>query len=289
MTTPSPAVAVTFLGAATLLISDGITHLLTDGFFTRPPALRVAFGRLRSDPAAVRAGLARAGICRLDAVLVSHSHYDHALDAPQVARAAGAQVVGSASTANIARGAGLPEAHITVAVPAQPLAFGAFRVTFLPSAHSRPNLATGQIDHPLRQPARASVFKEGGCFSILVEHPAGTLLVHASAAYLPGALSAARADAALLSLGSLGRRSPAFRNAYFDATAGLTGARVVYPIHHDDFTRPLGERLRHMPWWMDDIPAALHALRAWAAARGVRVTELQPWQPVFLLPRSQEM
>ena len=50
MTTPSPAVSVTFLGAATLLISDGQTHLLTDGFFTRPPALRVAFGRLRSDP-----------------------------------------------------------------------------------------------------------------------------------------------------------------------------------------------------------------------------------------------
>ncbi len=279
-----PAVTAAFLGAATLLLSDGTTHLLTDGFFSRPAWPRVAFTRLRPDLSAIHNGLARAGIQRLDAVLVSHSHYDHALDAPEVARAANARLVGSESTANLARGAGLPEAQIQVIRPAEPLTFGAFRVTFLPSAHSAPNLSPGLISTPLRMPAHARAFKEGGCFSILVEHPCGSLLIHSSAAYLPGALAGCRADAALLSLGSLGRRSSAYRRAYFDQVAGAVGARVVYPIHHDDFTRPLGSLVRPMPWWMDDTPAALRALRRWAAEHAVSVAEFQPWQPLHILP-----
>ncbi len=281
---PAPAVHATFLGAASLLLSDGRTQLLTDGFFTRPSWPRVLFTRLRPDQAAIRAGLARANIHELDAVLVSHSHYDHALDAPAVAAATGACLLGSETTANIARGAGLSEAQIEVVEPGKPLAFGAFRVSFLPSAHSRPNLASGHISRPLSLPAHASSYKEGGCFSILVEHPCGALLIQPSAGFIFGGLDGRHAAVALLSLGSLGRRSPPYRRDYFEQVAGAVGAQVIYPIHHDDFTRPLGDTLRRMPAWMDDIPAALGALQAWAAPRGVRVGELRPWQPTPILP-----
>ena len=34
--------AVTFLGVSTLLVDDGTSALLTDGFFTRPSVVRVA-------------------------------------------------------------------------------------------------------------------------------------------------------------------------------------------------------------------------------------------------------
>ena len=40
--TRRPRVSVSFLGVATLLFSDGETHLMTDGWFTRPgPIFRV--------------------------------------------------------------------------------------------------------------------------------------------------------------------------------------------------------------------------------------------------------
>ncbi len=211
------------------------------------------------------------------------AHYDHALDAPEVARVTGAQLVGSESTANIARGAGLPEAQIAVVRPAGPLDFGAFRVTFLPSAHAAPNLAPGRISTPLRTPARASAFKDGGSFSILVEHPSGNLLIQSSAGFVPGALEGRAAAVALLSVADLGRRSPAFRRAYFDQVAGAVGARLVYPIHHDDFTHPLDAALRYLPAWMDDTPTALRSLRDWAAQHAVRVAEFLPWQPTLLL------
>ncbi len=276
--------SITFLGAAALFITDGQTRLLADGFFSRPPLLQVAFGRIQPDVPAIRRGLERAGIDRLDAVLVSHAHYDHALDAPEVARRCGALLAGSESSANLARGWGLPERQIRAVLPGERLVFGAFRVTFLPAAHARPNLAAGEIRRPLASPARASAYRDGGCFTLLFEHPAGAFLVQSSAAFLPGALAGVRADASLISLAALGRRPEAYRRAYFEELAGRVGARVVCPIHHDDFLRPPGEEPALMPRWMDDTPAALRSLEAWAALRGVEVRRLPPWKPVPLLP-----
>ena len=278
----NPALQATFLGTTSLLFSDGKTCLITDGFFSRPPLSRVALGRISPDRTAIKRGMARAGITRLDAVLVCHSHYDHALDAPEVARLGGALLAGSPSSANVARGWGLAEAQIRVVQAGDALTFGAFRVRFLPSTHALPNLEAGTINRPLVPPARASAYKDGGCFSLLIEHPAGSLLLQSSAGFIPGGLAGVHADAALLSLATLGRRSPNYRLAYFEQVAGLTGARVIYPIHHDDFTRPLGEEVTFLPRWLDDTAAALQSLEVWAGQRGVKVGHLPPWQAIPL-------
>jgi L-ascorbate metabolism protein UlaG (beta-lactamase superfamily) len=272
----------TFLGTTSLLFSDGKTCLLTDGFFSRPPLWRVALGRIAPDRTAIERGMTRAGITRLDAVLVSHSHYDHALDAPEVARLGGALLAGSPSSAHVARGWGLAEEQIRVVQSGDSLTFGAFRVSFLPSTHALPNLEAGTIDRPLVPPARASAYKDGGCFSLLIEHPAGSLLLQSSAGFIPNGLAGVHADAALLSLAMLGRRSPRYRLAYFEQVAGLTGARVVYPIHHDDFTRPLGDKVTFLPRWLDNTAEALRSLEDWAAQRGVQVSHLPPWQAMPL-------
>jgi L-ascorbate metabolism protein UlaG (beta-lactamase superfamily) len=242
----------------------------------------VALGRIAPDRTAIERGMARAGITRLDAVLVSHSHYDHAMDAPEVARRGGALLVGSPSSANVARGWGLAEEQIRVVQAGDALTFGALRVRFLPSTHALPNLEAGTIDLPLVPPARASAYKDGGCFSLLIEHPSGSLLLQSSAGFIPDGLAGVHADAALLSLATLGRRSPRYRMKYFEQVAGLTGARTVYPIHHDDFTRLLGEEVTFLPRWLDDTAAAQRSLEDWAVQRGVRVGQLPPWRQIPL-------
>ena len=86
MRAPSgPGISVTYFGNTTILVSDGETKLLVDGFFSRPNALRVARGRVQPDPAIIAEQLALGGVGRVTALLVGHSHYDHALDAPIVA------------------------------------------------------------------------------------------------------------------------------------------------------------------------------------------------------------
>lgn len=243
------ALTATWLGVTALLLDDGEQALLIDPFFSRPPLWRVATGRaLQPDEAAIRRGLERAGVRQLAAVLVSHSHYDHAMDAGVVARMTGARLLGSASTANIGRGAGLSEAQIAVAVPGQAYEFGRFRLRLIESRHAgasggRP---TGDIERPLTPPAPALDYRLGGTYSIAIEHPDGALLHHGSAGYVPGALRAVRAEVVFLGVALIDELAP-----YLEQTADAVQARRVVPVHWDNFGRPLEAPLRAMPFAVD--------------------------------------
>ncbi|WP_394780911.1 MBL fold metallo-hydrolase [Undibacterium sp.] len=248
---------VTFLGVATLLIDDGETAILTDGFFTRPDRTTVLVGRVAPDPALIASTLQRAGIHHLAAVIVSHSHYDHALDAPEVAKQTGALLVGSGSTANIGRGWGLPEQKIRVVHGGEQLDFGRFHVQLIKSRHAPTGFTGGEIDVPLAPPARATDYKEGDSYSILVQHGQRSLMVQSSAGFVEGALQGKHADVIFLGVGTLGMQGESFRNAYWQQVVRAVGARRIFPIHWDDFTRPLTQDLVALPYPFDDFSTSM--------------------------------
>ncbi|HEX8868363.1 MAG TPA: hypothetical protein VF821_22075, partial [Lentzea sp.] len=124
-----------FLGTSSVLLSDGETGVLTDGFVTRPGLARVAFGRIAPDPRVVRGAFERLGTPEIAAVVCVHSHYDHALDAPVWAELTGADLVGSQSTANIGRGLGVPERSLRVVGEGDVLTYGRFELTFVHTEH----------------------------------------------------------------------------------------------------------------------------------------------------------
>jgi L-ascorbate metabolism protein UlaG (beta-lactamase superfamily) len=267
-----------FLGVSTILLDDGDTALLTDGFFSRPGLLRVRFGRVRPERARITAALRQAGISHLDAVFVVHSHYDHALDAPEVAAATGARLIGSASTRNIARGHDFPDERFELVAIGKPLPIGRFRLTALPARHSPGDLAPGQLDRPLHSPARATDYKTGDCYTLHVRHGERELLIHASAHSLPGALDGHRADTVYLGIGALGKQNEAFREEYWDRLVTATGARRVVPIHWDDFTRPLDRPLRPFPAFFDDFTTTMAFLTRKAERTGVALALPVPGQ-----------
>ena len=127
--TANSALRVTFLGVSTLHVTDGVTSLLTDGFFSRPGLARVVAWRIAPKAERIDAALRNARIDRLDAVLPVHTHYDHALDSGFIAERTGAVLVGGSSAARLGRGAGLPPDRIHRAVPREPIHFGSFSVT----------------------------------------------------------------------------------------------------------------------------------------------------------------
>ena len=65
---------------------------------------------------------------RLAAIIPVHSHYDHAMDVGAIANRSSAAVVGTESTANIARGAGVPDEQIILVTNGDTLEFGKFTV-----------------------------------------------------------------------------------------------------------------------------------------------------------------
>ena len=111
---------VTFFGTTTLLFDDGRDQILFDAHLTRPSLPRYVFGRGETDRAMAEELIRLHGIDRLRAIVVSHSHHDHVMDAPYLALRCGAELYGSASTLNVARGGGVPEErgiHCLVQLP----------------------------------------------------------------------------------------------------------------------------------------------------------------------------
>lgn len=232
---------VTFLGVSTLLISDGETKLMTDGFFSHPGL--EDFASIEPDIAVIRQNLAALDAAQLDAVLVLHSHYDHVMDAPEVTRQTGALMLGSESTLNVGRGWGLEEEQMQLIVPGEPYTFGRFTLRFLRSAHV-PGLFDDEgetIDSPLTPPTAAVNYKEGGSYSLLISHPDGVALVQATANYRPGALDGIKADVVFLGIGGLflQEEQEVYQQQYYDQVVTAVAAKTIVPIHWDSLFKPL--------------------------------------------------
>lgn len=268
-----------FLGTSSVLLTDGATAVLGDGFVTRPGLLRVGLGRIAPDRAIVRAAIDRLGARDLAAVFCAHSHYDHALDAPLWSLETGAELVGSASTANLGRGVGLPESALRVVTDGDTVSYGEFRLTFVDSVHSPGDHFPGTVDAPLTPPARARDWKTGSAFSVLIAHPLGRILLHASANYRPGMLAGHRADVVYLGIGVLGRQPADFTHRYWDEVVLATGARRVILVHWDDLFVGLNRPLRAAPHFFDHVDVAIDALLSLAARDNVELAIPVAWQP----------
>jgi L-ascorbate metabolism protein UlaG (beta-lactamase superfamily) len=277
---PDAPLSVTWMGVATLLLDDGSSALMTDGYFSRPSLARVAAGKVSPSPARVDGCLARAKVSRLEAVVPVHTHIDHVLDSPLVADRTGAKLVGGRSAANVGRGYGLPEDRVVVAASGQPIRLGAFDVTLVESHHCPPDRFPGAIKAPLRPPVKASAYRCGEAWSTLVHHRPSDrrLLIQGSAGFIKGALAGHRADAAYLSVGQLGLRPRPYLLDYWDQTVRAVGARRVILIHWDDFFRPLSKPLRALPYAGDDLDVSIRVLDELAAHDGVALHMPTVWQ-----------
>jgi L-ascorbate metabolism protein UlaG (beta-lactamase superfamily) len=91
---PQAPLTVTWLGVTTLLIDDGESALMTDGFFTRPSLPKVRLRSIAPSQPRIQDCLSRAGVCHLEAVIALHTHYDHAMDCAVVADRTGAPIAG---------------------------------------------------------------------------------------------------------------------------------------------------------------------------------------------------
>lgn len=281
-------VAVTYLGVSTLYITDGDTHLMVDGFFSRPPAWKLGVGRIDPDEEAIDWALAKAGITQVDAIFPVHSHYDHAMDTAVVAQKFGADMLGGLSTMNIGRGAGVPENKLVQVEEGKPYRYGRFTVTFIESEHAPlPSNSgiDGEITEPLEPPQPYSAWKMGEAWSILISHHARdgvkTMLVQGSAGFRPDNLQGRTADAVFLGVGGLGSLTTDYQNAYWAEFVEKPGAAKVYPTHWDDFTQPLTQPLQGQKAEIFGVKASLDwVMQKRAAPNGPRVELLQSFVTV---------
>ncbi len=242
----SSTVTFTWFGVTTLLFDDGETQVLVDGFISRPSIVDTVLNRnVTNDAPMINYVLNEYDIRRLAAIVPVHSHFDHAMDVGAIANRTSASIIGSETTANIARGVGVPEDQIIVAEDGAEFSFGQFTVTLIPSVHAPVGLRgtiplPGTVDEPLEVPAPVTAWREGGSYSVVIAHPEGTTIVQGSAGYISGALASVQADVVMLGVGLLEGLGRDYAEAYWQDLVTATGAKRVFPVHFDDYTQPLG-------------------------------------------------
>lgn len=236
------ALRIRWLGTAGHVIESARTTLLIDPFLTRPALARLA-RRLAPDEGAIRARLP----ARVDAVACGHSHYDHLLDAPTIARITGALLIGSATACNFARAAGVAESQlVTVPPEGRAVTIGDMTLRFVPSLHGRILMHrvpfAGEVTTPPPLPARLWEYRMGGAFGILVE-AAGVRAYHnGSADLIDAALFGEHAD--VLLVGLAGR---AATPDYVKRLCCALAPKLIVPTHHDAFFAPLDGGLHLLP------------------------------------------
>jgi L-ascorbate metabolism protein UlaG (beta-lactamase superfamily) len=275
---PAP-LTVTWAGVTTLLVDDGTSAVMTDGFFSRPALLRVGLARIAPSAPRIDGCLARLGVRSLDAVLPVHTHFDHAMDSAVVAERTGAALVGGDSVAHL--GHGLAPEKIVLATPGVPVRLGAFDITLIVGEHCPPDRFPGPITAPVRPPVRAAAYRCGEAWSTVVHHRPSDrrLLIVGSAGFVPGALAGHRAEVVYLGIGQLGLQPEQYLLDYWTETVRTVGARRVVLIHWDDFFRPLDEPLRALPYAADDLDVSMRVLARLAEQDGVTLHLPTLWQP----------
>jgi L-ascorbate metabolism protein UlaG (beta-lactamase superfamily) len=222
-----------WLGVAGLEFTFQDFTLLIDPFFTRPGKATVLAGRrVRTD-----AELVKRHISRADAVLVTHAHYDHLLDVPEVMRKTGARAFGSPNTCTLLALHGISSGNIQTILVGDRFQLGPFTVDVFPNHHTRipfsrwfnGPLPAGLRNGPARLPLRLSDYRMDACYSFNIQIDGLVMQI---------GKHPAPADALFISP-YRGARS-------LESTLQAVRPKWIVPIHWDDFMRPLSLPLRTM-------------------------------------------
>ncbi len=278
---------VTYFGTTALLFDDGTDQVLFDAHVTRPSLVRYLLGvKVGTDAALCDRLIAAHKIDRLRAIFISHTHHDHVMDAPYIANRCGATVYGSASAKNVALGGGVPEARTVVFEHGSRFDVGGYGIRILKSLHSKPTVLNNDlgvpITAPLKQPARLRDYREGGSYDFYVECGRMRVLIRPSFNYIEGQLDGLPADVLFLGVAGLSKADAATEARFFAETVERTGAKLVIPIHWDNFFAPLEQPVRGMPRLIERTDVVFHRLARYCAAHGVNCLIQHPLTSIEL-------
>lgn len=177
-------------------------------------------------------------IDRADAVLVGHTHFDHALDVPAISARFGCPVYGSESLEHLMQLHGLGERAVVVTAH-RDYEVGPFKFRFVPSIHSKLQLGlgipySGELTCEHVDELTPQAFNCGQVWGLLVE-VAGVRFYHqGSADLIEDEIKERGVDVFLC--GASGRR---FTPNYVERIVRVLQPKLIIPTHYDDFFRPL--------------------------------------------------
>jgi L-ascorbate metabolism protein UlaG (beta-lactamase superfamily) len=219
---------ITFEGH-TLIIDPYFSRVSLSDVIARRPAM--------PDPALVERYLGQAQ--NIVGVLVGHTHFDHAVDAPTVARRFGCDAYGSRSLVALMRLHGLADRGVEVQ-SGRRYELGPFAVSFHPSLHSKLLLGLavpfdGELTCDHLDALSPSAYRCGQVWGIRIEVAGVSFYHQGSANLLDDGVPEGGVDFFLAGVAGRG-----FTSDYWQRILARLEPRTIVPTHYDDFFRPLG-------------------------------------------------
>ena len=258
----SSQVTLEYMGAAGWTISDGTTVILIDPYVSRivgpPPPLTPPYSRLPGDTRPVYGwddtavpdlAAIQTHASRADFILVTHTHYDHVLDVPQIALKTHCTVIGTESTENVLRAYGVPEQQLITVRGGEDYAFEGFSVRVIPSLHSSldhkhyfsSETAPAGMKAPL---TLRQMHPEGGTLAFLIRFHGYQILAFGGMNYIEREIQGLEPDVVLVGA------APS-RKEIYDYTGRLMRVLNFPPLcfrHTGTTSSPLMVHLSSLPW-----------------------------------------
>ena len=251
----SAVVTLEYMGAAGWRISEGSTVILVDPYVSRilgpPPPLAAPYSKLPgdtrpvygwSDVAVPDEAAIDSHVPRADFILVTHTHYDHILDVPHIARKTHSLVVGTESTENVLRAYSVPEEQLITVRGGEDYDFGVFSLRVIPSLHSpldhKRYFSSETAPPGMKAPLTLQqMHPEGGTLAYLIRFQGHQILVFGGMNYIEREIEGLEPDIVLVGAASS-------RKEIYDYTGRLMRnlhfPPLVLPTHWDNFFAPYG-------------------------------------------------
>ncbi|MGW3891980.1 MBL fold metallo-hydrolase [Micromonospora chokoriensis] len=244
--TPTPsarrkgAVSFRWWGTAGWRVDIGDRTVLVDPFLSRIDTglFRGAFNPAKA--LTVRTDVIDPRVDRATTVLVTHTHWDHFMDVPYIAKRTGARVFGTLTAYHLGLAYELPSTQLSAVKGGEVLDFGDHSVEVVGSLHSRNSSYSVafpgvRVSQPA-QPATIADLPEGDTLGYLLRVDGGPSV------YFTGASDVAERNLTGLApdVAMVAMQSATTTGDYLPRLLeGLDYPKVVVPVHYDNFETEL--------------------------------------------------
>jgi len=231
---PSNSIRVTYLGVNGFQFETNGHALLVDPYFTRIGLWAGALNeRIESNQNRVESGL-RHVRRNVDAILVTHAHFDHLLDVPEIMRRTHARLVAGPTAIRLVESLGISRNECEIVKAGSVRRTGPWTIRVLAAQHDR---LFGKIPFSGRstpsKPIKASDWTVGEPLAFVIE--AAGKRIYIDSGGIPGAPPDPRIGSVDLAI--LGVALPDSRERFGEAVRQLR-PRFIFPSHQDDMFAP---------------------------------------------------